>query len=431
MHSESLTTTTGLKVKIIGVGGAGSAAVEHMAGSDLGQLPLAIVHTHARVLQQRRIETKVLVGVNRTHGLGTGGDFELARVMAETEISQFQELCQETELIFIIAGLGGGTGTGLTPILAKTAKETGALVIAIVTTPFEFEGQRRLKQAQIGLQALRAAADAVICIPNQKLAKLLDSHTTIVDAFQHTNELLTQGLRGIWQMLTRPGLINIDFAYLCSVLRGRHVESVLATAQAQGENRVRDIVEQIFGNPFLDQGQALANADQVLVSLVGSQDLTIAEINKIMEQLNRRVENGQLILGTAIDSSSSGKISLTLIASKNGKTGSSSGDTTMDLSRSTSLQIKGVDSSFIEDTATPRPHNRFVAPAPQSTPERTRDLLDKRSSNSFIRKGSKWTQELLNLEIVSRGRFEKSEPTIHRGADLDVPTYIRRGVPLN
>jgi cell division protein FtsZ len=430
MHTESLTTTSGLKVKIIGVGGAGSAAVEHMAASDLGQLPLAIIHTHARVLQQRQIENKILIGVNRTHGLGTGGDFELARVMAETETSQFQQLCQNTELIFIIAGLGGGTGTGLTPVLAKAAKESGALVIAIVTTPFEFEGQRRFKQAQLGLQALRASADAVICVPNQKLSKLLDCHTTILDTFQHTNELLTQGLRGIWQMLTRPGLINVDFAYLYSVLRGRNVESVLATAQAQGDNRVRDIVEQLLGNPFLDNGQALANADQVLVSLVGSQDLTLAEINKIMEQLNRRIENGQLILGTAIDPESTGRISVTLIASKNGKAPSNP-DSISETSRVSSVPIKGIDYSFIEDTVTPRPHNRFVAPPPQSTPERTRELLDKRSSNSFIRKSSKWTQELLNLEIVSRGRFEKSEPTIHRGADLDVPTYIRHGVPLN
>jgi cell division protein FtsZ len=430
MQTEAITRTAGLKVKIIGVGGAGSAAVEHIAKGELGQLPLAIVHTHARVLEQRHVATKVLVGVNRTHGLGTGGDFELARVMAETEMAQFQDLCQGTELVFIIAGLGGGTGTGLTPVLAKVAKESGALVIAVVTTPFEFEGQRRMKQAQVGIQSLRAAADAVVCIPNQKLSKLLDSHTTIVEAFGHTNELISQGLRGIWQMLTCPGLINIDFAYLYSVLRGRHVESVLATAHSQGENRVRDMVEQLWSNPFLDEGQALASADQVLVSLVGGEDLTIAEINKIMEQLNRRIENAQLIFGTAVESGNSGKISITLIASKNGKAHSNA-EGAGEVARSTSVQPRGIEYSFIEDAATPRPCNRFVAPPPHSTPERTRDLLDKRAANSFIRKSTKWTQELLNLEIVSRGRFEKSEPTIHRGADLDVPTYIRRGVPLN
>jgi cell division protein FtsZ len=419
---------TGPKVKIIGVGGAGSAAVEHIAKSNFGDLPLAVVHTHARVLQQRTVENKVLIGINRTHGLGTGGDFEIAKVMAENELQALQQICAGTELVFLIAGLGGGTGTGLTPVLAKAAKESGALVIAMVTMPFDFEGPRRMKQAQNGLNTLRAVADAVISIPNQKLSKLLDANTTIVNAFSHTNELLSNSVKGIWQMLTRPGLINVDFAYLYSVLRGRHVESALATAEAQGENRARDIVDQLLANPFLDGGQALATADQVLVSLAGGQDLTLAEINRIMEQLNRHIENGQLILGTAIDAGNEGKISVTLLAAKNGKGTLLSVESATETNRTFPSEPKEYTSSFIEDSETPRPQPRFVAPPPASTPERTLELMDKRSAR---RKGSKWTQELLNLEIVSRGRFEKSEPTIHHGADLDVPTYIRRGVPLN
>ena len=416
------TTAPALRVKIIGVGGAGSAAVEHMAQTDLGRLPLAIVHTHARVLQQRSVSNKVLIGVNRTHGLGTGGDSEVARVMADAEIAQFQSLCAETDLIFIVAGLGGGTGTGLTPVLARAAKECGALVLAIATTPFDFEGARRMKQAQQGLQMLRAAADAVICIPNQKFTSLLDANTTILDAFNHTNALLAKSVRGIWQMLTQPGLINVDFAYLYSALRGRHIESALATAEAHGENRARDLIDQLLASPCLDEGHALASAEQVLVSLVGSQDLTLAEINKIMEQLNRRVENGQLILGTAIDPASTGKVSVTLLACRSSK---NNGDLAIDLSRNSAPSRAELDGPFIEDAATPRPTPRFNAPPPPSTPENARPLLKGRKGSS------KWTQELLNLEIVSRGRFEKSEPTIHRGADLDVPTYIRRGVPLN
>lgn len=424
----SVNQPAGPKVKIIGVGGAGSAAVEHIAKSNFGELPLAIVHTHARVLQQRTVENKVLIGINRTHGLGTGGDFEIAKVMAENELQALQQICAGTELVFLIAGLGGGTGTGLTPVLAKAAKESGALVIAMVTMPFDFEGPRRMKQAQNGLNTLRAVADAVISIPNQKLSKLLDANTTIVNAFSHTNELLSNSVKGIWQMLTRPGLINVDFAYLYSVLRGRHVESALATAEAQGENRARDIVDQLLANPFLDGGQALATADQVLVSLTGGQDLTLAEINRIMEQLNRHIENGQLILGTAIDAGNEGKISVTLLAAKNGKGTLLSVESGTETNRTFPSEPKEYTSSFIEDSETPRPQPRFVAPPPASTPERTLELMDKRSAR---RKGSKWTQELLNLEIVSRGRFEKSEPTIHHGADLDVPTYIRRGVPLN
>jgi cell division protein FtsZ len=187
-------------------------------------------------------------------------------------------------------------------------------------------------------------------------------------------------------------------------------------------------VEQLLANPFLDGGQALATADQVLVSLAGGQDLTLAEINRIMEQLNRHIENGQLILGTAIDAGDEGKISVTLLAAKNGKGTLLSVESATETNRTFPSEPKEYTSSFIEDSETPRPQPRFVAPPPASTPERTLELMDKRSAR---RKGSKWTQELLNLEIVSRGRFEKSEPTIHHGADLDVPTYIRRGVPLN
>src|SRR5262249_3834724 len=155
------------------------------------------------------------------------------------------ELVGGNELVFIIAGFGGGTGTGVAPVIAKTAKEAGALVIAIVTTPFDFEGDRRHKQAQFGLQLMRSVADAVICLPNQKLCRLLDANATILEAFASTNALLVQGIRGLWQMLTRAGLINVDFSYLCSALRGRHTESLLAMAEATGTNRAREVVDHL------------------------------------------------------------------------------------------------------------------------------------------------------------------------------------------
>lgn len=429
MSANLINTSKPLSVKVIGVGGAGASALEHMAKTDLAQLPLSAVHTHARVLQQREVPDKRLIGVSRTHGLGTGGDPELARIMGESERARLEELCAGTDLLFLIAGMGGGTGTGLAPVVAAAAKEAGALVLAIVTMPFEFEGSRRLRQAQVGLQTLRAAADAVICLPNYKIGKLLDAQTTVVEAFQFTNELLAQGVRGIWRMLTRPGLINVDFAYLYSALRGRHVESALATADAAGENRVRDVIEKLLRNPLLDSGQALAEADEVLVSLAGGDDLTIAEINRLMEQLNRHVENANLIFGTAVDHTMKGRIHVTLLAARNTR-GAAAPEDEMAIepsTRSSSAKIPGdFDTSFFGVGETPRPPARFVAPAPAATPQRTQELMEKQP-----RGRGKWKQELLGLEIVSRGRFEKSEPTIHRGADLDVPTYIRRGVPMN
>lgn len=413
------------RVRIIGVGGAGVHALESVAATELGGLPLTAVHTHARVLQRAVVPHRVLIGVDRTHGLGAGGDLELARIMAETEAAQLEEITRDCDLLFLVAGMGGGTGSGVAPVLARIARRAGALVVAMVTTPYEFEGPRRQKQSAVGLQLLRSEADAVVAVPNQKTSQLLDERATVLDAFAFTNKVLADALLGIYQMLTRPGLINVDFAYLSSVLRGRHVESALATASARGEHRAREVMEKILANPLLDHGRALADADQILASIVASSDLTMAEINQIMEQLGRHTEDRQLIVGTAIDHSQPDYIGVTVIASRNGKT------PLADRLPETSPQkiSLGENGSFIEEDRMPRPAPRFVAPPPESTPEKTRHLLETQPNSR--RKKNAWKQEMLALEIVSRGRFEKSEPTVHRGADLDVPTYIRRGVPLN
>lgn len=427
--AQDQSLTKPLRVRVVGVGGAGCNVLEHFSRAEFDGVRTAVIHTHARVLQQQSTGNKLLIGMNRTHGLGTGGDADLARVMAEESGADLLEVVQETDLLFIVAGLGGGTGTGVAPVVAKAGKQCGALVIAIVTVPFDFEGPRRFKQAQQGLQTLRSVADAVICLPNQKISALLDGRATIVEAFARTNELLVQGMRGIWQMLTKPGLVNVDFGYLHSVLRGRHTESSLAAAEAGGPDRAAEVIEQLLNHPLLEEGKALAEADQVLLSLAGPRDLTVAEITHISELLRRHAQTEEVIIGTSIDDSLADKISLTLIASKMAKSPvPNNGEGVMEISR-IATPVAGPD--FLDETATARPAPRFIAPPPDTTPEKTRELLDKQKNGRLLKGASKWKQELLALEIVSRGRFEKSEPTIHRGADLDVPTYIRRGVPLN
>jgi cell division protein FtsZ len=428
MAHDQISPRAELRVKIIGVGGAGGNALEHIASTELGRSPLALVHSHARVLQQHSIENRVLIGTNRTHGLGSGGDADLARVMAEEAATELRDLVADTDLLFLVCGLGGGTGTGVTPVLATIAKSTGALVIAVALTPFEFEGSRRSKQAQAGLQNLRSAADAVICVPNDKMCKLLPADATILQTFARANDLLAQGLHGLCQMLTRPGLINVDFGYLHSVLRGRHTECTLITESAAGENRAQKVVEQLLKNPLTTNGSVLSEADQVLVSVVASDTLTVAEITQLTDGIRREIETEDFVLGTALDRSLEDKLCVTLILSKGGKTPSTDPEVVAPMLRQTSPIV---DQSYFHDSSAPRPAPRFVAPPPETTPQMTQQLLDKQPSGRILRTASKWKQELLALEIVSRGRFEKSEPTIHRGADLDVPTYVRRGVPLN
>lgn len=428
--SEQLQTSKTVRIKIIGIGGAGCHISDAMLASDLGELPRALVHTHARLLQQHAAPNRLLIGLNRTRGLGAGGDAELARIMAETDREQLAELVAGDELVFIVAGLGGGTGTGIAPVVARLAREAGALVIALVTMPFEFEGERRQRQAHAGAQLLRSMADAVICLPNQRLSGLLKEDATIVQAFATSNALLVQGIRGLWHMLTRAGLINVDFAYLCSALRGRHTESVLALAEATGPDRAREVVDQLLANPMIEVG-SLTEMDQILVNLSGAQNLSISEITAMMDRLKRQTD-AEFIFGTSLDPASQDQIGLTLIGSKFCK-GSNQPviDAATQSVRHVTDTVSSSESSLIEDEIAPRPAPRFIAPPPESTPERARELMERQPASRLRRGASKWKQEMLALEIVSRGRFEKSEPTVHRGADLDVPTYVRRGVPLN
>jgi cell division protein FtsZ len=418
-----------LSVKVIGIGGAGVNAIEQMQSSDLAQLPFAAIHTNAARLESSLVARKLLIGTQLVHGLGAGGDHALGKAAAEADINPLTELCGENDLVFLVTGLGGGTGTGAAPVVARLAKEMGALIVAIVTMPFDFEGVRRQRQAQAGLQQLKSAADAVICLPNQKMFKLIDEHTSVREAFTLTNNLLAQAIRGIWQIFSRPGLIQVDFGDLCSVVRGRHAESSFAMAQSQGEARAREVVEKLLASPLLDGGQALVEADSLLVNVSGGPDLTMADINRVMEQLNRHAENAHVIMGAAIEDELQGKLSVTLIASRKGQPAE-----TDRRESSTDAAVPGPEmDTFFNTTAPQRPPSRFVAPPPQLTPETAERLLTQKAVAGSRNRNlsARLRQGQLPLDVISKGRFEKIEPTIHQGQDLDVPTYIRRGVPLN
>ncbi len=425
-----------LSIQVIGLGGAGINAASHMAQSDLRELKFQALHTNARSLAHAGLQDRVLFGLDMMRGLGTGGDPDLGRAAAEEEYEKLKEVCSGTDLLFIVAGLGGGTATGAAPVLARAARETGALVLAIVTLPFEFEGTRRQRQAQAGFQELRAAADGVICLPHQKVSGLIDENTSFLETFSITHEMLAQGVRGIWQMLTRQGLINVDFSDLCSVLRGRQAESCFVAAEARGENRAREVVDKLLASPLLDQGQALTGADAVLVSVIGGPDLTMAEVNRVMERINCQAENAQVIMGAAILPESEGAIGVTLVASRRGK------QVGADLSVNPDNRLNQeqdpaaaseMENPFFGAPAQSRSAPRYVAPPPSLSVERKEQLYARQSGagGGRSKSGLRWLQGQLPLEIVSKGRFEKSEPTLHQGEDLDIPTYIRRGIALN
>jgi cell division protein FtsZ len=416
-----------ISIKVWGVGGAGCNAVSALDPSVLDGVHILAVNTDSQALAAAAAADKQVLGTRRTRGLGAGGDPELGRAAAEDDLEKMAPFCAGADIVFILAGLGGGTGTGAAPVLAHMARESGALVLAIVTLPFEFEGRRRQQQAQSGLDQLKSAADAVICLPNQKLFKLLDDKTCVGDAFKIGNALLADGLHGIWRLLTRTGLINVDFADLCSVTRSRHAASSFATAEASGERRAEQIVEKLMAHPLLDGGQVLTEADTVLVSLVGGPDLTLVEIDKMMEPLKRQCENAHIIFGAAIDKQFAHRLTVTLIASCRQPDAArpAASQPARDTSAGQAPPLHFLDTDTTSDT---RPPSRITPPPPALTAEQKEQLFKTKK----VRNPAKYPRQgQLPLEIVFKGRFEKSEPTIRQGEDLDLPTYIRRGVPLN
>lgn len=400
------------KIKIFGIGGAGVILGDALNLEEFSGAQFAAIDTDAQSLSASTANVKIHLETQLLRGLGTGGDPERGKALAEEQFATLKSACEETNVVFIIAGLGGGAGSGIAPVLARAAKETGALVLAFVTLPFSCEGNRRQSQAAQSFEQLKSVADGAICLPNQKAFKLIDENTSVLETFRITGGLLLESVRGVWQLLTRPGLIQIHFDDLCGLIRDRHSESAFAFVEASGAARSREVVEKLLNHPLLDEGRALAEASAILISLTGSKDLTMSEVNRVMEQIGRHCERAQIIMGAAIDGTMKNKLSVTLIAAKNAP-------------EKPEAPVPGSEEPAMHETA-PRYGVRHGA-SPSLNMGQREHAVSRRSR----RDKSKLLQTQLPLAIVSKGRFDKSEPTIHKGEDLDIPTFIRRGVPLN
>jgi cell division protein FtsZ len=405
-------------VKIFGVGSAGVGMIDTFSREEFVGAEFIAVNTMASSLTASSAQIKIHLETKLLRGLGTGGDPERGRALADEQFSTLKSACAGANVVFIVAGLGGGAGSGISPVLARAAKETGALVLGFVTLPFACEGNRRQNHAHDGLEKLKAAADGVICLPGQKTAKLIDENTSVVDTFRITGALLAEGVRGVWRLITRPGLIQIHFDDLCNLVRDRHSESVFAFVEANGTARSHEAMEKLLAHPLLDAGSALAEADAVLVSLTGGRDLKMAEVNRVMENINRHCDHAQIIMGASVDKELKSHLAITVIAVKNSV-------------RKSELAEPAV--AAVEHTvplgATARAAHSF--PSVPSLNLEQREQLVARHAGRARKTGAKMQQTQLPLAIVSKGRFDKSEPTLYKGEDLDIPTYVRRGVPLN
>ena len=305
--------TVGAKIKVLGIGGGGGNAVNRMIEASIEGVDFIAVNTDLQALSANRAGTKLQIGGKITKGLGSGGRPEVGKQAAVEDTERLIELLQGADMVFLTTGLGGGTGTGATPILANLASEMDILAIAIVTLPFEFEGRVRAKQAEEGLKELKGVVDTVIAIPNERLLQTVNLDTSIQDAFKMADDILRQAVQGISDLITKPGLINLDFADVKSIMKGMGM-AFMGTGIASGENRAMDGAQKAISSPLLVD-TSIEGAKGVLINITGGKDLTLHEVSKASQLIHRMAHpDANIIFGTVIDNSMKEMVKVTVIA---------------------------------------------------------------------------------------------------------------------
>jgi cell division protein FtsZ len=303
----------GAKIKVVGIGGGGGNAVNRMIEAGIEGVEFIAVNTDVQALSNNRAGTKLQIGGQTTKGLGSGGSPETGKQAAMEDTEKLIELIQGADMVFLTTGLGGGTGTGATPILANLASEMDILAIAIVTLPFEFEGRVRAKQAEEGLKELKGAVDTVISIPNERLLQTVNLDTSIQDAFKMADDILRQAVQGISDLITKPGLINLDFADVKSIMKGMGM-AFMGTGIASGENRAVDGAQKAISSPLLVD-TSIEGARGVLINITGGKDLTLHEVSKASQLIHRLAHpDANIIFGTVIDNGMKEMVKVTVIA---------------------------------------------------------------------------------------------------------------------
>lgn len=299
-------------IKVIGVGGAGNNAVNRMIESGIKGVDFIAVNTDRQALQQSKAGTKIQIGEKITRGLGAGANPDIGAQSAEESKSEVAEVLRGADMVFVTAGMGGGTGTGAAPIVAATAKEMGILTIGVVTKPFTFEGKKRLAQAERGIANLKGKVDTLVVIPNDKLLQVIDRKTSIVEAFRMADDVLRQGVQGISDLIAVPGLINLDFADVKTIMLNQGMAH-MGIGRASGENRAEDAAKQAIQSPLLET--SIEGARGVIINITGGSDIGLHEANTAAELVQRSADpEANIIFGTVTDDSMGDEIQITVIA---------------------------------------------------------------------------------------------------------------------
>jgi len=301
------------RITVFGVGGAGGNAVNNMIDKQLEGVEFVVANTDAQALAQSRAKSRIQIGPKKTEGLGAGANPAIGAAAAEETIEDIVDHLMGAHMCFITAGMGGGTGTGAAPIIAQAAREMGILTVGVVTKPFQFEGTKRMRQAESGIEALQRVVDTLIIIPNQNLFRLANEKTTFTEAFAMADDVLHQGVKGVTDLMVRPGLINLDFADVRAVM-DEMGKAMMGTGEATGENRAVQAAEKAIANPLLDE-ISLNGAKGVLINITGGYDLTLFELDEAANIIREKVDpDANIIVGSTLDDSMDGALRVSVVA---------------------------------------------------------------------------------------------------------------------
>jgi cell division protein FtsZ len=457
-----------IPIKIVSVGGAGLNALDRIVLDGLERADVVAINTDVNSLTSSVATRKVQLGRSVSRGLGAGGDPEIGYQAALESADEIREALADASVIFICTGLGGGTGSGAAPYIAHVAREAGALVISFVTLPFEFEGKRRNAQAREGLARLSEFAHAVVCFENDRMADLTSPQAGIHQAFAMADMTISQSVRSIVNLIQRPGLIRIGFDDLLAALRTHNSRCLFAYGESDSDNRAHDALTQALKSPLMDRGRMLADATHVLVQVAGGPGVTLSEVEILMQELGRHVsDQTQILFGAAVDARLGDRMSVTIISSLSAEEEAvlpqtpppASNVSTMspvherhqaaaqepeiELEEPT-IEVQPLAETILfeesaADEAEPITTSTHTEPPVESArngePESLMSTPPEKSSWKEEKAPAEKStmppkQEVLQFEPVTRGRFEKSEPTIIEGEDLDVPTYLRKNIKV-
>jgi cell division protein FtsZ len=376
MITENTDVARPVRIKVVGIGGAGSNAVDQMLKGNIANVDYVAINTDRQALTQSSAPHKMHIGERITHGLGAGGNPDVGRQAATDSISEIEETVSECDILFLVAGFGGGTGTGATPVVAQAAREKGILTVCIATTPFDFEGQKRKSQAFEGVRRVSDYADTVISVANDKLFQIADMNLSLTEAFAFTNDVLSEGVQCIARLINKTGLINLDFADVRTIMvnGGR---AALGFSVGSGQGSASETARRALENPLFDL-DALPRARGLLISIMGGDDLGLREVKEAAEKISALGnKNAHVIFGAVVDPEFRGQRLVTVLA--------------------TSLDGERLDDEV--------PHAAVIEESIQeAVPQQT----------------------LIDLDFNSYEHFEETEPTIVEGENLDVPTFLRK-----